>query len=184
MSFEQDLFKRALDFAAGSHGPQTVPGSGFPYVVHVTKVAMEVIAATEGESSSDRNLAVACALLHDTVEDAQEEAREEVASRIMASFGPAVAAGVLALTKDERLPKGLQMASSLRAIKEQPRSVWLVKLADRITNLEPPPAAWSLEKRRAYLDEAKTILDALGSASAMLRKRFEAKLAEYEPYCR
>src|SRR4051794_8206536 len=49
VTFDRDLFARALDFAARVHGGQKVPGSKFPYVVHVAKVAMEVLAATEGE---------------------------------------------------------------------------------------------------------------------------------------
>jgi hypothetical protein len=59
-----------------------------------------------------------------------------------------------------------------------------VKLADRITNLEPPPPHWTLEKRRGYLQEAKVILEALGDASPSLRRRFEQKVVEYDQYCR
>jgi (p)ppGpp synthase/HD superfamily hydrolase len=55
----------------------------------------------------------------------------------------------------------------------------MVKLADRITNLEPPPDTWSHDKRRAYLDEAALIRDALGEASAHLARRLEAKMADY-----
>jgi len=75
------------------------------------------------------------------------------------------------------------MTASLKAIRSQPREVWIVKLADRITNLESPPPAWSLAKRRAYLDEARTILAELGEVSPMLRERFDGKLREYEGYC-
>ena len=42
------------------------------------------------------------------------------------------------------------------------------------------PPAWSLAKRRAYLDGARTILADLGEASPMLRRRFEQTLREYE----
>ena len=48
MSFDQDRYKKALDFAARVHRDQFVPGSGAPYVVHLVKVAMEVMVATEG----------------------------------------------------------------------------------------------------------------------------------------
>ena len=75
------------------------------------------------------------------------------------------------------------MADALRRIALQPREVWLVKLADRITNLEPPPPQWSLEKRRAYRDEAAVILATLRAAHAGLAARFEVKLREYEQYC-
>jgi (p)ppGpp synthase/HD superfamily hydrolase len=181
-AFDQDLFKRALDFAARVHGDQKVPGSGLPYVVHISKVAMEVLAATEGDESSVRNLGLACALLHDTIEDSEREEQPRVRERIRAEFGPELAGGVDALTKDDRLPKSERMADSLRRIRQQPRGVWLVKLADRITNLEPPPLSWSAEKCIAYAAEAKAILETLAEASDRLRRRFEHKLTEYESY--
>jgi (p)ppGpp synthase/HD superfamily hydrolase len=185
MPFDPDLFKRALDFAARVHGAQKVPGSGFPYVVHVAKVAMEVMAAADADGPFDLSLAVACALLHDTVEDAgSEEKATETLGAIRDGFGPRVADGVAALTKDESVAKPERMGDSLRRIRAQPQEVWRVKLADRITNLEPPPAHWPVEKCRAYRDEAKVILRELGAASASLRARFERKLEEYEAYCR
>ena len=178
MPWNQDLFKRALDFAARAHGEQKVPGSGAPYVVHLTKVAAEVLWASQTDAF-DVDLAMACALLHDTMEDAgvKLEALER-------DFGSAVAQGVLALTKNEALPKALRMDDSLSRIRAQPRAVWVVKLGDRVTNLEPPPPAWTLEKRRAYLDEARRILSALGGGSAALEARLEEKARAYEVHCR
>lgn len=177
--WDQDLFKRALDFAARAHGAQQVPGSGFPYVVHVVKVATEVLAAGVHEPDGDDDLALACALLHDVQEDAGV-----THDALRAEFGAAVADGVRALTKDDALPKSARMADSLARIRAQPRAVWRVKLADRITNLEPPPPAWSADKRRAYLAEARVILDALRGASAQLEARLARKIAEYEAHCR
>ena len=172
MSWDQDLFKRALDFAARAHGDQRVPGSGFPYVVHVTKVATELLAVAD--DSFDVDLAMQCALLHDCVEDAGVTAES-----LEASFGSKVAHGVLALTKNDQLPKAERMADSLRRIQQQPREVWLVKLADRITNLEPAPPDWSDEKRAKYRDEARVILEALGPAHPGRARRLEAKISAY-----
>ncbi len=184
MPLDPDLFKRALDLAARAHGDQRVPGTGFPYVVHVAKVAMEVVASAGADEPFDLDLAVACALLHDAVEDAESEAQGAANLRaIRDAFGPRVADGVAALTKDAKLPKADRMADSLRRIRAQPPEVWRVKLADRITNLEPPPAHWPLDKRRVYRSEAGVILRELGAASARLRARLERKLAEYEAYC-
>ncbi len=184
MPLDADLFGRALEFAARAHAGQQVPGSGLPYVVHVTKVAMEVIAATEDDEALDHDLAVTCALLHDTVEDADsDEKADETARAIRAAFGPQVADGVSALTKSNKLPKGERMHDSLRRIREQPREVGLVKLADRITNLAPPPEHWPADKRRAYRAEGELILQKLGSASELLRARLERKLSEYAAYC-
>ena len=176
--WSQDTYKRALDFAARAHGEQKVPGNGFPYVVHLAKVAMEVLAACVADSTAGADLAVTCALLHDTIEDAGV-----TRDALQAEFGPRVAAGVAALTKDEALPKAARMADSLERIRAQPREVWMVKLADRITNLEPPPPHWSLEKRRAYLAEARHIHQRLQDASPFLAQRLAEKMAAYEAFC-
>ncbi|HEV7554118.1 MAG TPA: HD domain-containing protein, partial [Kofleriaceae bacterium] len=122
----------------------------------------------------DEDLAVQCALLHDTVEDTGTT-RDEIAT----VFGEAVAAGVSALSKDASLPKPDQMADSLRRIREQPREVWMVKLADRITNLSEPPHYWTRDKRIAYRDEAIVIADALGSASPALDRRIRGRITDY-----
>jgi (p)ppGpp synthase/HD superfamily hydrolase len=137
-------------------------------------VAAEVI-ATIAESRVDRpDLAVQCALLHDTIEDTGTR-HEEVA----AAFGPDVADGVAALSKDESVPKPERMADSLRRIRLQPREIWVVKLADRITNMSEPPAYWTAEKRAAYRAEALDIADALGAASHPLDARLREKIAAY-----
>lgn len=181
--FDPEVYKRAITVAGKWHRGQKVPGSNLPYLVHVAKVAMEVIAATEGVKGVDRDLAVACAVLHDTIEDAEPDDQPAVRAEILAGFGREVLAGVEALTKDEAVPKPVRMADSLRRIREQPREVWIVELADRITNLEPPPRDWDVDRKRQYLSEAKEILDALEEASPALRTRFEAKLGEYARYC-
>jgi (p)ppGpp synthase/HD superfamily hydrolase len=172
VSWNQDLFKRTLDFAAKAHGPQQVPGSGAPYVVHLVKVATEVLRVADG--SFDVDFAMQCALLHDSVEDAGV-----AVETLHLEFGSRVANGVSALTKDDKVLKAERMADSLRRIRAQPREVWLVKLADRITNLEPAPSSWSQEKRTAYRAEAQLIADSLGEAHAALAQRIRQKIAEY-----
>ena len=178
MSWSPDRYLEALAFAARAHGDQRVPGTGFPYVTHVVSVAMEVLAAAR-EDPFDADLAVACALLHDVLEDTPTPA--EAVER---AFGPRVLAGVRALTKDAALPKADRMADSLRRLAAQPREVALVKLADRITNLQPPPADWTREKRLAYREEARQILAAVGPACAPLAARLAAKIEAYAAYLR
>ena len=173
--WDPDAYKRALDFAAKAHGAQTVPGSGLPYVVHLAKVAAEVMHACAGETAVDATLAVCCALLHDTIEDAGV-----TRAQIAAAFGEPVAAGVDALTKRDALPKEERMRDSLARIARQPREVAMVKLADRITNLEPAPPHWSADKRRAYRDEARVILEALAGACESLSTRLAHKIAAYD----
>jgi len=182
--FAPDRFVAALRFAAERHHAQLVPGSELPYLVHVTSVTAEVIAALPG-GDFDPDLAIVCALLHDTIEDttqapAEAEAlRAEIANR----FGRLVAEGVDALSKDAALPKDQRMADSLRRIREQPKAVWAVKLADRITNLAPPPTHWTKAKCGAYRVEAQQILGALGEASPALADRLRSRIESYSAYC-
>jgi len=173
--WSQDAYDAALRFAAEAHRGQSLPGSdGLPYLVHLALVAMEVTAALRVEEVADPDLAVQVALLHDVIEDAGVS-RDALAER----FGAGVADGVQALSKDPGLPEDAAMADSLRRIRQQPREVWMVKLADRITNLAPPPRKWSTERRRAYGEEAGEVLAALGEASPSLADRLRARRAAY-----
>ena len=174
----QDLYARALDFAARVHGDQSVPGTGHSYVTHLAKVAMEVTAACVADPTLDADLAIACALLHDSIEDAGVSRAE-----IEAEFGAEVASGVAALSKDPSKPKDEQMRDSLERIRAMPREVWVVKLADRITNLAPPPPSWTIERRKRYRAEAAEILERLRGASALLERRIEGKIAAYGRHC-
>ncbi len=173
MSFSPDLYARTLAFAARCHADQKTPLS-HPYVVHLCCVCMELSRALEAEPARDANLGITCALLHDVLEDTPVS-REELEKE----FGPDVTAGVLALSKDPQLPRGEQMADSLRRIALQPPEVAMVKLADRITNLDVPPPQWPAEKVSKYRAEAEEILRALGEASAFLSVRFRERLAAY-----
>jgi (p)ppGpp synthase/HD superfamily hydrolase len=169
-----ERYLRALHFAAVRHADQKVPGSEMPYLVHLTAVAAEVMRGVALETVANPDLAVVCALLHDVVEDTATT-RAEVA----AAFGDDVAAGVAALSKDGSLPKGEQLDDSLQRIRACPREVWVVKLADRITNLQEPPAHWTAEKRSRYREEARRIHAALAEAHALLGARLAEKIEGY-----
>lgn len=174
-TWSQEKYIKALKFAAEAHNGQTVPGSDLPYVVHVTMVAMEVIAALTHEDDLDGDLAVQCALLHDVIEDAGKSYE-----KLAVDFGPEVAEGVLALSKNNILKSNQKkMADSLTRIKQQPKEVWMVKLADRITNLQPPPGHWGSEKIERYRQEAQKIQDELGSACLYLAERLMQKMRGY-----
>ncbi len=172
-----DRYAHTVRFAAIAHLGQKMPGGELPYLLHVVAVAAEVMAAVVVDPVADPDLAVTCALLHDTIEDTSM-----TATSVAAEFGEHVAAGVLALSKDPALPKALAMADSLQRIKAQPREVWYVKLADRIINLERPPHYWQAPKIAAYRVEAIAIVDALGPASEYLNTRLRAKIADYQQY--
>lgn len=174
-NWSQDSYIQAYRFAAQAHHGQTVPGTDLPYIMHLSFVCMEVIAALNTEKGHDENLAVLCALLHDVIEDT-----EATYEQVKASFGEAVVNGVLALSKDKGLAKHLRLADSLRRIRQQPQAVWMVKLADRITNLQPPPSHWTKDKIASYREEAIHIHQALKDASPSLASRLLTKIEDYK----
>jgi hypothetical protein len=63
---------------------------------------------------------------------------------------------------------------------KQPREIRMVKLADRITNLQPPPPShWTPERITSYREEAVEILKTLKDASPHLAARLEEKIERY-----
>ncbi len=175
--WSQEIYVKALHFAALAHQGQKYPGTDLPYLVHVDRVCMEIMAVLHTETDADGNLAVQCALLHDVIEDTGISAtvlREE--------FGDAVTDGVLALSKNPFLEKHLRMADSLARIRRQPREVWMVKMADRISNLSAPPHYWTCEKILKYRDESVTIHDKLKEASVFLSQRLKQKIEDYRKF--
>jgi (p)ppGpp synthase/HD superfamily hydrolase len=175
--WSQDLYVEAFKFAALAHLGQKVPGTEISYIAHPALVSVEIIAALEVEAGHDADFAIQCALLHDVVEDTSV-----TYERLKERFGVAVANGVLALSKDPALPKERQMADSVQRIRRQPTEVWMVKLADRITNLQQPPPHWTAERIAGYREEAIQIHRALGEASELLSARLLAKIEAYETY--
>jgi (p)ppGpp synthase/HD superfamily hydrolase len=175
-----DAWLEAWHFAAQAHEGQLVPGSKLPYVVHVAAVAMEVGNAIArrsvlGQPVTRPDLAIQVALLHDVVEDTKVALEE-----VRASFGDSVADGVAAVSKDPSVgDKQAQMQDSLARIRTQPVEVWMVKLADRITNLQPPPHYWTSEKIRSYRAEAREIHAQLGAGCVVLGPRLLDKIAAY-----
>jgi len=177
-TWDQDQYLAAWNFASTSHHGQTLPGSDIPYINHLGLVAMEAIAALTNNSIDNPNLLVLCALLHDSIEDTSTTFED-----INNTFGADVAEGVLALTKNDELPsKPEQMQDCLSRIKKQPIEVWMVKLCDRITNLQPPPKHWHKEKIANYQNEARIILDQLGEANQFLAERLSTKIDVYSQY--
>ena len=169
-----DRWGAAWAFAARVHQAQKMPTSDESYLHHLGMVTIEIFSAHLTHPLRDIDLAIRCAILHDSIED-QGVRHEELAEH----FGAPVADGVLALSKDARLPKAEAMADSLARIRLQPSDVWCVKLADRISNLRNRPAHWSAEKCLSYREEGKQILAALETAHPYLAKRLRERIEQY-----
>ncbi|MBP6234871.1 MAG: bifunctional (p)ppGpp synthetase/guanosine-3',5'-bis(diphosphate) 3'-pyrophosphohydrolase [Saprospiraceae bacterium] len=175
----QDIYQKAILFATAKHHNigQTVPGTNLPYLVHLSNVAMEIIFAAHNSTDFDTDFAIQLALLHDTLEDTETTYEE-----LTQEFSYAVADGVLALSKNKSIAKDDRLNDSIERILLQPKEVWSVKLADRITNLQPPPSHWTPTKISQYHAEAQTILEKLKGGNQYLEDRLGLKIQEYKSY--
>ena len=172
----QDLYQEAMKFAGEKHSEQIVPGTNSNYLLHISNVAMEVLIAYNVDNSFDIDFAIQTAILHDTIEDTSADFEE-----IKNEFGESLAKAVQALTKDERLEsKQERMKDSLNRINRLQKEVGLVKIADRITNLQTPPSHWNIDRIKKYCEEAKLISSTLRDKNTYLNKRIDSKIAEYE----
>jgi len=183
-NWSQEKYLKAFRFATEKHTNacksnkcQLFPGTNWSYIVHLSMVSMEIISSLNDETDVNGDLAVQAAILHDTIEDTYTTYEE-----LQSIFGQKVADGVQALTKDKGREKQDRMIDSLKKIKMQSKEIGMVKLADRITNLQPPPEYWDIEKREKYLEEAQIIYDELKDASEYLSERLKGKILKYNTF--
>lgn len=175
MHFTPDAYIKALNFSAAAHSGQVITGTDLPYILHPVRVTAELFPVLARDSSLNRDFTLQTALLHDTIEDTPVTYAD-----IEREFGGDIARAVQSLSKDAGLPKDKRMPDSIKRIKSQPREVSIVKICDRITNLDRPPALWSASKITEYLDEARMIFRELGGANSFLSDRLEEKIKGYE----
>ncbi|MBL9059951.1 MAG: bifunctional (p)ppGpp synthetase/guanosine-3',5'-bis(diphosphate) 3'-pyrophosphohydrolase [Mangrovicoccus sp.] len=167
---------RALVFAAEAHANQRRKGAAQePYVNHLIEVLDLVARATAGH---DMDVMLA-ALLHDAIEDTGV-----TADALAEGFGPAVAAMVLENSDDMSLPKEERKRHRIAAMARKSYGARLVKTADVISNIRAvvlsAPAGWGPERKLAYLDDCRHLIDAGRGTSAMLETIFDETAAEAE----
>ena len=172
----QTIYQKTIAFAAEHHSQQKMP-NGLSYIVHLSNVAMEVFMAHKQKQDFNLEFALKLALLHDVLEDTPLTFKE-----LKADFGNEVAIGVLALTKNDKLDKKDQMDDSLNRILDLGREVAIVKLCDRIINLQKPPKKWGMAKIKSYHSQAIQIIERLKGKNEYLDKRINEKIEQYKLY--
>jgi (p)ppGpp synthase/HD superfamily hydrolase len=162
-----ETLRQAFGFARACHGDQLRP-TGEPYERHLLE-AVEVLA--EGAGILERDLLVA-ALLHDVVEDTACSLDE-----VRARFGPRVAELVDWVTKADP-PDGGDPAEArlgyLRRLASAPREAVLVKLADRLSNVQRLDRHPRPEKRRSYYRETVEWVLPLAAGVPFFHEQFDA----------
>jgi (p)ppGpp synthase/HD superfamily hydrolase len=143
----------ALRFATKAHQGQ-FRSDGSPYVKHPERVAEFV---RKFKKSKNLDALISAAYLHDTIEDT-DTTHEDLEKM----FGGLVASLVKELTSDKDKIKKVGKTDYLTQ-KMAKMSSWalVIKLADRLDNVQDIATAKTPEWRRKYRSETEAILDRL-----------------------
>ena len=174
----QAIYQKSMRFAGEAHANQRVPGSTANYLLHISNVVMEIIMAHHNEPSFDLDFAIQVGALHDVLEDVEDISE----AMLLKDFSEEVISAVKTLTKNNHIKdKEEKLVDSLKRIASSKyNEAGIVKLADRITNLQAPPAHWSYEKCKAYAVQAELILEMLGQFHPYLELRLLNIINEYK----
>jgi guanosine-3',5'-bis(diphosphate) 3'-pyrophosphohydrolase len=116
------------------------------------------------------------AILHDTLEDTETTPEE-----LDGVFGSEVRDLVLEVTDDKRLPKADRKRIQIEHASRSSPKGKLVKLGDKIANVRDvaatPPADWSLDRRRDYLDWTARVVAGCRGTNAELERYYDEVLA-------
>jgi (p)ppGpp synthase/HD superfamily hydrolase len=143
----------AAGIAARYHRDQKRDSNGKPYMTHLVRVAGRTAAHPDATEED-----VAGAFLHDILEDqaTNPERRKEIVDRILDDCGPDVLRIVAALTnasKGSSLPRHERKKMDREYLARAPRNVKIIKLIDRIDNLNEfsVDVALGLDRRLDFL---------------------------------
>ncbi len=164
----------ALHFAADQHRDQRRKDVGAtPYINHC--IALAELLVRVGQV--DDPVVITAAILHDTVEDTTTTFEQ-----LEARYGLEITAVVREVTDDKTLPKDVRKQLQVEHAAHASTRAKLVKLADKICNVEDvitsPPADWPLERRREYLTWSGKVVDGCRGTNAALEARFDVLFAE------
>lgn len=169
-----NLLTAALHFAAQQHRLQKRKDQqGSPYINHPIHV-LHILTHVGGVHDP---IVLAAALLHDVVEDTDASLE-----KIRNLFGDEVADVVAEVTDDKDLPKAerkrLQIVHTPHM---SARAQWL-KLADKSANIsdliQHPPADWSLQRKRDYVDWGEQVIAGLRGSHPALEAYFDQLVAD------
>jgi guanosine-3',5'-bis(diphosphate) 3'-pyrophosphohydrolase len=160
---------KAMAFAAQKHKDQRRKDeAASPYINHPVQL-VDVLVREGGVTDLST---IVAAMLHDTVEDTDTTPEE-----IEFVFGLEVRLIVEEVTDDKSLGRSACKQHQIDRAPFLSHSARAVKLADKICNLRDiasnPPAGWPLERRQAYFDWAKQVIDGLRGVHPVLEAAFD-----------
>ena len=169
------LITQALLYAAEKHAGQFRKDGKTPYINHPIQLAA-VLASTGNITDPET---IACALLHDTIEDTDATARD-----IEQLFGKTVRNAVEELTDDENLSKIERKRQQVLKVPSQSEMAKLVRLADKICNLrdllDKPPQGWAIDRQRKYWQWCTFVIQGTRGINRQLETLFDQISKEAE----
>lgn len=164
-------FFRALAFAAQCHRYQRRNGfDKLPYINHLVKVVEALISIGE---ETDEDLLIAAAL-HDIVED-EHATLQELANH----FGSKISNIVAELSDDMTLPYNQRKQLQIEKASSLSLPARKIRIADKASNIQDIfnyPIDWSLQKKKAYLENSKQIVDQIRNSNVKLEAWFDEQL--------
>ncbi|HEX3958029.1 MAG TPA: HD domain-containing protein [Trebonia sp.] len=146
-----DAVAKAVEFAVRYHGDQTRP-TGAPYAEHLLE-ALEVLVRGAGVTDPD---ILQAAVLHDVVEDTPCTIDD-----VRLAFGGRVAEMVGWVTKPEPaegIDRKTAKEAYLSRLKDAPDDAVLVKLADRVSNVQTLRNLRLPKQRQYYAETVRYIM--------------------------
>jgi len=165
---KKNLIKLAHSFAEERHYGQVRKGNkGIPYFEHIK----EVVELVKISSTKIDDSVIIASYLHDIVEDCKATRKE-----IKDLFGRDVIKLVEELTDKPSSSEAERWSNQIMAAKLMSVDASLIKLADKISNLESlfhdPPLSWNKKKVNEYTRWGQKVVKNLPYKNTILMRRF------------
>jgi len=164
------LLMKALRFSAERHKDQRRKDKqASPYINHPIQVAETLWRIGE----VDNMVMLIAALLHDTLEDTETTVEE-----LEVQFGAEIARVVQEVSDNPNLPSPERKRLQVEHAPHISKFAQQVKLADKICNIydishQAPPRGWSVERKQAYLNWSKQVVDGLRGCNPKLEAYYD-----------
>jgi guanosine-3',5'-bis(diphosphate) 3'-pyrophosphohydrolase len=165
----------AVAFSAEKHRLQVKSNEKkTPYIIHPLEVA-DHVARIGGVYDKD---VLVAALLHDVLDGTTATEKE-----IGKLYGKNVASYVVEMTTTKGIPLKEQKKEQIRSAFHQTPSVAIIKLSDKLSNLEAlsknPPSGWSRDRIDQYFQWAQSVIENLPEANLPLKKEVKHVISDY-----
>lgn len=165
---------QAVHFASNKHRDQRRKDvEASPYINHPIEVA-DLLARVGNVADL---VVLQGAILHDTIEDTKTTPEE-----LEAAVGADVRGVVEEVTDNKQLDKAERRRLQIEHAPHLSDRAKQIKIADKISNVlgvtKTPPADWSLERRKEYLDWAELVVAGCRGCNKALEDFYDKVLSE------